>query len=217
MKRVIKYITILLVFVLCGCSKEITDNIETEKIVKDNEIIWKLTNQIKGLESLNTTYNIYKIGSGNIDNYTNDDKILYGINMSIRNEKADNNIVLTSDIKYYSNNNFGPNNLYFNNIDNYLYDNDKYIVKYINKDKTIVSYIDKVTTKYNYYYVNVYVGIKHNDEVFGDLEENKLVQVLYEDTQYEIDKNDLNLFTKYRYKFEKNYEGNYILVEIKKI
>ena len=72
-------------------------------------------------------------------------------------------------------------------------------------------------TKYNYYYVTVYVGIKNNDEIYGDLEEMKLVQLLYDDVQYDIEEKDKESFTKFRYKFEKNFEGNYILVDFNKI
>lgn len=216
--RKIRYIIFLLIFILCGCTKEISNNIETEKVVKDNLIIHNISNQIKCLETLNTTYNLYTKGYGSIKDYNNDDKILYGINMSIRNEQITNNkFVEIKNIKNYSNSVFGTNNLSFHTVDNYLLDNDGYIINYKNKEKSIVSYIDKITTKYNYYYATVYVGIKHNDEVYGDLEETKLVQLLYDDTQYDISENDKELFTKYRYKFEKNFEGKYILVEFKKI
>ena len=214
----IKYLVCLLVLILCGCTKDISNNIETEKVVKDDLVINNLTNQIKVLETLDTTYNLYNNGHGSIKDYTNDDKILYGINMSIRNEKINNNkYILLQDIKKYSKNNFGPTSYSFHTIDNFIFDNNRYIVNYKNKDVSIISYIDKITTKYNYYYVTVYVGIKNNDEIYGDLEEMKLVQLLYDDIQYDIDEKDKESFTKFKYKFEKNFEGNYILVDFNKI
>jgi len=216
--RKVRYIIFLLLFILCGCTKEVSDNIEIEKVVKDNLIIHNITNQIKGLETLNTTYNLYTKGHGSIKDYSNDDKVLYGINMSIRNEKIkDNKYIEINNIKAYSNSNFGHNKLSFHTIEDYILDNNGYIVNYKNKEINIVSYIDKITTKYNYYYVTVYVGIKHNDEVYGDLDEMKLVQLLYDDVQYDIDEKDKESFTKYKYKFEKNFEGKYILVEFNKI
>ena len=216
--RKVRYIIFLLIFILCGCTKEISNNIETEKIVKDDLVIHNITNQIKGLETLDTTYNLYTKGHGSLKDYSNDDKILYGINMSIRSEQIkDNKYIEINNIKNYSNNNFGHNNLSFHTIDNYIFDNNRYIINYKNKDKSIVSYIDKITTKYNYYYVIVYTGIRHNDEVYGDFDETNLVQLLYDDSQYEITENDKKQFTKFKYKFEKNFEGKYILVEFNKI
>lgn len=213
-----KYILLVLIILLCGCTKEVSDNIETEKVVKDDSIIWILSDQIKGLEKLDTTYDLYKKGRGTIDNYTNDDKILYGINEAIIKDNAeDYKYVYINVIKNYLKKMFGPNNISFHTIDNYIFDNDKYIINYENNNKSIVSYIDKVTVKYNYYYVTVYAGIIDNDEVYGDFDETKLVQVLYNDMQYDIDKKDYKSFTKYKYKFMKNYEGNYILVEFNKI
>ena len=45
----------------------------------------------------------------------------------------------------------------------------------------------------------------------------KLVQLLYDDIQYDIEEKDKELFTKFIYKFEKNFEGKLILVEFNKI
>ena len=219
MKRVIKYLFIFIIMILSGCTnKESVSNIKAEKIVNNKDIVNKLVLQVKGIESLDKTIELYFNGHGNIKDYDDNDKILYGLNYALINHEFNNLSISSNVITNNISKVFDVSNIKYKSINQYLFNNDTYNIdtNYKEKNKKIISYIENVTFMDDYYYVTVFAGLINHDEIYGDFNQEKLVKLLDDNDIYEISEKDKNDYTEYKYKFKKDDDNNFIFVDLEK-
>ena len=231
---------IILVFViailLSGCTKNVAKE-KTKKEIKDDKAITTLKNQIVSLESLTKTIELYTTGSGKSSDYSNEDKLLYGLNTRISSsavtlltpieiqELATKNILNVSsyvdsaDVGKYISEIFPMSSIEFKNVTGcpaYYYDKDasKFYIQNnctVQNNNSIYSYIDKVEQKDSVYYVTVYAGLSDGANLYNDFAKSKVVVDLLSNPDYTITDKDKNEYTIFTYQFEKNSNGNYIL------
>ena len=233
-------IVFVLTFLLSGCTKNVVE--ENKKEIKDDATITTLKNQIVSLESLTKTIELYTAGSGKSTDYSNEDKLLYGLNARISNSAvklltpaeiqflAQKNIlnvssyVEASEVGKYISANFSMSSVDFVNVIGcpaYYYDKDTsrfYIQNNctVQNNNSIYSYIDKVEKKDNIYYVTVYAGLSDGSSLYNDFSKSKVVIDLLSNPDYTITEADKDQYTVFTYQFEKNSNGNYILKEFSK-
>lgn len=238
--RNLAFILVILV-ILSGCSKSTTSSNKKEE-VKDDEVINTLTNQIISLEYLTKTRDFYTNGEGKAEDYTDEDKIRYGIESRIGRAgvpvltkeqiaelatKGITNVasyVDLSDVSEYINGNFEESVKTYTTVTGcptYTYDENakKFYIQaecQSNDATTIVSTVDKITKESNKYYVTVYAGLNDGNAVYGDFEKKKTVKTLTKDETYSITNDDKAQFTKFTYTFEKNSNDNYIFKTVTK-
>lgn len=229
---------IVLVFVIAvllgGCTKNTTE--EKKEIVTDEAIIATLKNQIVSLESLDKTIELYTNGSGKSTDYSNEDKLRYGLNVRMssatvpaltqteiqlletKNILNVSSYVDSADVAKYISDNFSMATVDFTNLTGcpaYFYDKDNsrfYIQTNCvsQNNNSIYSYIDNVEKKDNIYYVTVYTGLSDGTSLYNDFNKSKVVVDLLSNQDYTITDNDKKEFTLFTYEFEKNGNGNYI-------
>lgn len=234
------FVFVILVL-LSGCGKTTSSSNKKEE-VKDEEAINALTNQIISLEYLAKTRELYTKGEGKAEDYTNEDKIRFGVESRIAqagvpaltqeemvelNSKGITNVasyVDLSDAANYINSNFEESVKTYSSVTGcptYTYDESTkrfYIQATCQTEDatTIVSTIDKMTKDGNKYYVTVYAGLNDGSAVYADFDKKKIVKTLAKDETYSITKEDKEQFTKFTYTFEKNSNNKYIFKTISK-
>lgn len=242
MNKIKKYVFVFfMIFLLAGCNKTTTTSNKTEDVT-DETVISLLQNKITILENLDKTKEIYTKGDGKATDYTDEDKIRYGIEYKISytglpalsaqeinalKAKGITNVASYIEVKDVTENiNSTFNDSIKKHIDasgcpKYTYDseNEKYYIesKCETMDATsIVSKIDKVTKKGNKYYVLVYAGLNDGTNVYSDFEKKNLIRTLSINDSYSITEDDMKMFTKFTYTFEKTKEDKYIFKSLTK-
>lgn len=230
----------LIVSLLVGCGKKTSSNKVEE--VNDITVISTLQNEILVLENIKKTREIYIKGDGKVSDYSDDDKIRYGIEYKISqagvpiltkeeiaelNSKGITGVASYVDLKdVISNikNTFGENvNEYKTSLGcpKYTYDdsNKRFYIesKCETTDiETIISKIGKVTKKNNKYYVVIYAGLNDGTNIYSDFEKKNLIKSISVNESYTITEDNMNMFTKYTYTFEKDSDGKYIFKSVTK-
>ncbi len=240
MKKFKSIVFLFAIFVIItGCSTSKNEE-ETNMEVKDNQILSTITGSIVNLETLPKTIELYKQGHFDVNDYTKDDILLYGLNGSFGQES---NVDLTAeeiaqlktrnitnvssylsleDVNREINATFGPVNVeYTSNLGqcpSYLYDESekKYYINEgcINASEKIVSYVDHVSYSSNLFYADVYAGLIADNKVYNDVNRTKVITTLKDEQSYVIDDNNKNEFKHYTYTFTKNSDGNYVFTSV---
>lgn len=241
MKKIKKVVFVLvLLILLSGCGEKTSTKSKKEE-VKDNTIISTLTNQIISLEQLTKTRDLYTKGEGKGLDYTDEEKIRFGVESRIAQGgvpvlskedmeqlqvKGITNVVSYVDlaeVAEYINANFEEPVKTFATVSGcpaYTYDEGEkkfYVQASCQTDDatTIVSMIEKVSKEDNKYYVTVYAGLNDGNAVYGDFAKTKTVKTLTQDETYSITNEDKVQFTKINYTFELDGNGQYILKSFK--
>ena len=239
----IKYtcLVIISLFIFSGCSIEKTNDDSKEQIVKDDEVINNIKNNIISLETLDKTFEIYRKGNGKKDDYTNNEKLTSGLNSrfangglnkptaeQLINKKLDNidGTISVSEAKEYVSKTFGEISIEYKTLDgcpSYIYSEDEklFYVKYGCSNKKVndvISFIDIITKKDNEYYADVYVGVIDNEtkKVYGNIEKTKYILEIKNDDFFVIDEKNKEQFDRYKYTFTKDSNGNYVFTSIEK-
>lgn len=241
MNKIKKFLLVfVMVVLLCGCTKNTTE--EKKEKVTDETVITAIKNQITALESLDKTEELYKKGEGKSEDYTNEDKLRYGLEARISSAAvtaltpteiqylASRNIlnvtsyVDSSEVSKYIGKNFASSTVDFVNLSGcpaYYFDsnNSRFYIQTqcVSQDtSTIYSYIDSVEMKDNVYYVTVYAGLSDGTNLYNDFNKSKVVVDITSNQEYTISDNDKKDYTVFTYKFEKNTNGDYIFKEFNK-
>lgn len=230
----------LIVSLLVGCGKKTSSNKVEE--VNDITVISTLQNEILVLENIKKTREIYIKGDGKASDYTDDDKIRYGIEYKISqagvpiltkeeiaklNSKGITGVASYVDLKDVISNikdTFGENISEYKTslgCPKYTYDdsNERFYIesKCETTDiETIISKIGKVTKKNNKYYVVIYAGLNDGTNIYSDFEKKNLIKSISVNESYTITEDNMNMFTKYTYTFEKDSDGKYIFKSVTK-
>ena len=246
MKKIKSFIFIItLLIIVTGCGNGDKTTSEPREEVKDEVVINIIKNQVLGLEYLDTTKKGYENGSISIDDYSDTDKILYGLEYRIAqgglqtlnkeqlleaeklNIKDASEFINVSEVEKYITKTFGAVSVKHDSISGcpeFKYSSQNkmyYVIKTCENKNTnsIVSYIDDITKKGNEYYATVYIGVIDNEryQVYGNFEKTKLIEQIEKDESFEINQENKNDFTEYTYTFIKNSDGNYIFSKIQKV
>lgn len=237
-KIVFVFVAIIL---LAGCETKGSNESQTKEIT-DEVILGIIRNNISSLDNIPKTTELYTNGSGQASDYTNDERLLHGLNAAITSRasseltaeqlqtiKEKNLLNITSvvnveEAQSYVSNLFGPTTLKYANVEgcpSYIYDETEklyYVQEGCTKEVTSspISFVDRVTNKDNIYYATVYVGLIDGNKVYSDFSKSKIVKELDLNELYEITDDNKEEFSKYTYTFTKNSNGSYVFTELKK-
>lgn len=246
MKNIKKLVFIFVMIVLLtGCnSNESSKESRTEKVT-DESVLTNITNVVTNLEQLPKTLELYKKGSAEVSDYTDEDKIMYAINDITSSRSITNNVteekqkelvakgingvsmfIPSNEVAEKINTTFGISSVKHLNItgcDNYLYvEEDKnYYVQHVENceepvvEDALISKLGEVKKQDNNYTAEVYVGVISNNSVYYDLSKSKVAKALAEDESYSISDEDKTKFTKVIYTFKNNENNNIVLVSYK--
>lgn len=237
-KIVFVFIAIIL---LAGCEMKGSNESQTKEIT-DEVILGIIRNNISSLDNIPKTIELYTNGSGQASDYTNDEKLLHGLDVAITSRASSEltaeqlqtikeknllnitSVVSVEEAQSYVSNLFGPTTLKHANIEgcpSYIYDETEklyYVQEGCTKEVTSspISFVDRVTNKDNIYYATVYVGLIDGNKVYSDFSKSKIVKELDLNELYEITDDNKEEFSKYTYTFTKNSNGSYVFTELKK-
>lgn len=237
-KLIFVFVAIIL---LAGCDVTSKEESQTKEIT-DEVILGIIKNNVSSLDNIPKTIELYTNGSGQAKDYTNDDKLFYGLDVAI-NSKADSeltteqlqkinqnnltnvtSVVSVEEAQGYVSDLFGPTTLKHANVSgcpSYIYDETEkiYYVQFGCTKETIslpISYVERVTNKDNLYYATVYVGLIDGNNVYNDFNKTKVVQELGLNESFAITNDNKEEFSKYTYTFTKNSNGSYVFTSLNK-
>ena len=231
----------LIISLLVGCGKKSSSSNKVED-VSDITVISTLQNEITVLENLKKTKEIYTKGDGKSSDYSEEDKIRYGIDFKIAQAGVpiltDKEIlelkakgitgvasyVELEDVTTNIKDTFGDSVKEYKTVEGcpkYTYDESSkrfYIESKCETTdvETIVSKIEKVTKKKDKYYVVIYAGLSDGTNIYSDFEKKNLIKTISINEAYTITEDNKNMFTKFTYTFEKNNDGQYIFKSVTK-
>lgn len=216
-----KYIKIIICVIyitfLTSCSKSNDKEINNIEVVRDNEVISLLKDYSLNLLKVNNTINVLK--NNDISLYTNDDKIIYGIELNRNTEMNSIDIntiernINTIFIRY--DNNYKD----INGCPSYIYTNNRYIINNrCNIKNMLIGYYDKIYKEDNYMYFYMYIGlidIKDNS-VYGDVSKTNYIDEYSNFKSYGINDSNKKEFDLYKFEYRINGNKLYLLNSIKK-
>lgn len=216
-----KYIKIIICVIyitfLTSCSKSNDKEINNIEVVRDNEVISLLKDYSLNLLKVNNTINVLK--NNDISLYTNDDKIIYGIELNRNTEMNSIDIntiernINTIFIRY--DNNYKD----INGCPSYIYTNNRYIINNrCNIKSMLIGYYDKIYKEDNYMYLYMYIGlidIKDNS-VYGDVSKTNYIDEYSNFKSYGINDSNKKEFDLYKFEYRINGNKLYLLNSIKK-
>jgi hypothetical protein len=185
------------------------------------------------MQSIDKTLEIYKNGSGTKEDYSDTDKLLFGLNYVFASKVLNNapklpnidGIISGDDVSISISNLFDSEVIYdtIGTCPNYIYNKNAnvFYIKYnctTDSNISIITYIDKITLENDHYYANVYVGIIDNitNKVYGNIERTRYIETVSNGESYNINDDNKNNFESYTYTFLKKSNDKYIFDSIKK-
>ncbi len=243
MNKLKKFIfAFIVVILLAGCEPNSSTGSQT-KDVTDEVVLGTIRNNISSLDNIPKTTELYIKGAGQTSDYTNDDKLLHGLDVAINSRASSeltpeqlqkikeknltnvSSVVSVEEAQGYVSDLFGPTTLKHDNVvgcPSYIYDKTEkiyYVQTGCTKNATSspISYVDRVTNKDNLYYATVYVGLIDENKVYNDFNKTKVVQELGLNDSFEITNDNKEEFSKYTYTFTKNSNGAYVFTSLKKV